>query len=232
MLTLIVDSSSRQTTAIVARHGRPAATVSANGSTMHILHPGIMSALKLACESLGDIGLIAVVHGPGSWTGIQIGVTTARTLAQVLDVPLLPISKLDALAATASHWRGKIGTIIDARQGFLYSAAYAWDGRSPSILLEGRKRKVDQFVSELERIPGETLFVGDAVAACEADLQLALGDAAARCARIFEPHPEALARLVSCRASEALSGEDRFTFDPLYMLADGDGPQPFEGRGR
>src|SRR5579875_2262658 len=148
MLTLIVDSSSRQSSAIIAKNGQLAAIVSAYRSPIQTLHSNIMSALGLACASLADVTLIAVVHGPGSWTGIQTGVTTARTLAQVLNVPLLPISKLHALAATVSAGQGKIGAMIDARHGFVYSGAYSCQGRALKVLLEGKKRPVERFISE------------------------------------------------------------------------------------
>jgi len=231
MLTLIVDSSSNQSSAIVAKNGQPAAMVSAYRSPMRTLHSGIMSTLGLAGASLADVTLIAVVHGPGSWTGIQIAVTTARTLAQVLNLPLLPISKLDALAATVSAWQGKVGAMIDARHGFVYSGAYSCQGRSLTPLLEGRKRPVQKFVSELVALPGDTLFVGNGVGAYQADLISVFGDAA-RWEPLEEPHPEALCRLATGGFLSALKGEDRFSFAPLYMLADGDGPRPFEGCGR
>jgi tRNA threonylcarbamoyladenosine biosynthesis protein TsaB len=198
---------------------------------MPTLHSGIKTALGLACASLADVTLIAVVHGPGSWTGIQIGVTTARTLAQVLNLPLLPISKLDALAATVSSGCGKIGVMIDARHGFVYSGAYSCQERRLKPLLEGKKRPVEEFASELAALPGETVFVGNGVGAYQATVISASSDSV-RWEFFEEPHPEALCRLATEGFEDALKGDDRFAFAPLYMLADGDGPKPFEGRGR
>jgi len=80
--------------------------------------------LKSAGWELGDLGLIAAGIGPGSFTGIRIGVATAIGLAQTLKIPFLGISGLDALARQLPNTEGKIGVVMDAQRGQVYYAEY------------------------------------------------------------------------------------------------------------
>lgn len=96
--------------------------------------------LPLALELLDDAGLafamldrIAVGVGPGTFTGLRIGVATARGLAQAHEVPLVPVSTLRALAAAAAdNDPGQpVLAVIDARRGEAFAAAWAADARDP-----------------------------------------------------------------------------------------------------
>jgi tRNA threonylcarbamoyladenosine biosynthesis protein TsaB len=80
--------------------------------------------LKNAGWDLEDLGLIVAGIGPGSFTGIRIGVATAIGLAQTLGIPFSGVSGLDALARQLPIIDGKIGVIMDAQRGQVYYAEY------------------------------------------------------------------------------------------------------------
>lgn len=71
-----------------------------------------------------DIDLIAVAKGPGSYTGVRIGVTTAKTYAWARNIPLLGVSTLAAIAYSHSNFDGMVSPIIDARRGQVYTGLY------------------------------------------------------------------------------------------------------------
>jgi tRNA threonylcarbamoyladenosine biosynthesis protein TsaB len=80
--------------------------------------------LKNAGWNLADLGLIVAGIGPGSFTGIRIGVATAIGLAQTLGIPFAGVSGLDALARQLPIIDGKIGVVMDAQRGQVYYAEY------------------------------------------------------------------------------------------------------------
>jgi tRNA threonylcarbamoyladenosine biosynthesis protein TsaB len=72
-----------------------------------------------------EIDRIAVGAGPGGFTGLRIGIATARALAQATGLPLVPVSSLAVLAAGAGDPEGAIAAVTDARRGEVFAAAYA-----------------------------------------------------------------------------------------------------------
>jgi tRNA threonylcarbamoyladenosine biosynthesis protein TsaB len=86
----------------------------------------VEQALRDGGVAWDDIDRIAVGVGPGGFTGLRIGIATARALAQARGLPLVPVSSLAALAAGAAGAGGAIAAVIDARRGEVFAAA--WDG--------------------------------------------------------------------------------------------------------
>jgi len=74
----------------------------------------------------GDLACVAVSIGPGSFTGIRIGVSTARALSQALDIPVTGVSSLRAFAYNAPDYDGLICPVFDARRGQVYGGAFRW----------------------------------------------------------------------------------------------------------
>jgi len=92
--------------------------------------------LKMSGWSLSDLGLIVAGIGPGSFTGIRIGISTALGLAQTCALPFAGISGLDALAQKLTGAEGRIGAVMDAQRGQVYFAEYA--GRHGKIVRAGK----------------------------------------------------------------------------------------------
>lgn len=92
------------------------------------LLPMIESILKNTGNTAADIDLYAVSTGPGSFTGIRIGVSTVKGMAFVHDTPCVGVSSLDALAMGFGAVRGIIVPAVDARRNTAYSAVYTSDG--------------------------------------------------------------------------------------------------------
>lgn len=89
-----------------------------------VLAPAIESLMKLTGASLGDVGRLVVDGGPGLFTGLRVGVATAKALASALDVPVVACSSLDALAYPHRDSGCRVASVVDARRGEVFWAWY------------------------------------------------------------------------------------------------------------
>jgi tRNA threonylcarbamoyladenosine biosynthesis protein TsaB len=152
-------------------------------------HPGhatellAMTAQVLAEEGVAwsELDRIAVGVGPGTFTGLRVGIATARGLAQSLSVDLVGISSLRALAqgASAQHGHERVLAVIDARRGEAFAAAYSVTGRDSIDELAPPRALAPE---DLAGVAGEAEERGDA----HAEPWLALGNGAIR----FREHLE------------------------------------------
>lgn len=117
MRTLILDTSGPFTTVLVATEVSLSTASVLQGRPAEHLHEQIQTSLSCLDIEPSDLDRIAVVVGPGSWTGLNIGVTAAKTLAQVLEIPLSPIRTLDALVAGHSE---PVWALMNAGRGQCY----------------------------------------------------------------------------------------------------------------
>lgn len=109
-----------------------------------------------------DLSGVAVAGGPGSFTGLRIGMVTAKALGQALALPLCSISTLAALAAQHPLFPGLICPILDARREQVYNAIFT-AGTQVERLVADRSLSVTELLQELQQRPEPVLFVGDAV---------------------------------------------------------------------
>ena len=94
-----------------------------NSDTSSRVIPIIDEAFKSTNLTINDIDKIFVVNGPGSFTGIRVGVTIAKTISYCLNKPLISLSELELLATTSTN-SDYVVPIIDARRGYVYGAIY------------------------------------------------------------------------------------------------------------
>lgn len=114
-------------------------------------------ALKRGGLALAEIDGLAVGIGPGSWTGVRIGVTVAKTLAYAVNKPICGISSLEALAYQARSSRMLICPLVDAGKGNVYAAFYRGQGKA--VAMEGNYY-VGGIRGLVQRIREPVLFVG------------------------------------------------------------------------
>jgi tRNA threonylcarbamoyladenosine biosynthesis protein TsaB len=126
------------------------------------LLPTIDRMLSDTNVSLRDIGGIAVTRGPGSYTGVRIGVTTAKMLAWSLKLPLVGISSLAALAVNGRRFSGSLIPMWDARRERVYTGHYRFDkNENIPAVHQDRVVPVKDWVKRLTETEGPFLFLGD-----------------------------------------------------------------------
>lgn len=160
-------------------------------SHLQNLTPQIRQVLEEAGSSIDDVAAIAVSHGPGSFTGIRIGVSTARALSQIKGMPCVPVSSLEALAMRARTAAGTpedlaagapvktagrlICPILDARRSQVYGAGYLLeeaDGAEVKLreVIQAGPYTIEEF---MDLISGwdEVFMMGDGVDTCGEKIQ-------------------------------------------------------------
>jgi tRNA threonylcarbamoyladenosine biosynthesis protein TsaB len=158
------------------------------------------------------IDRIAVGVGPGSFTGLRIGISTARALAQAREIPIVPVGSLAALARGLSRDERGAGRlalpVIDARRGEAFAALYA-DGTE---IWEPFVTPPDELAERLRQLDGAVLAAGDGALRFAAELE-ATG---ATVAPPEDPIHHLAARDV-CAAGEAASEAPPDQIQPLYL---------------
>ena len=176
MLILGVETSTVQVGCAIGGHeGVLASTHSARGKRhAESLAPAIEFMCRQARVELSEIGVVAVDVGPGLFTGLRVGIATAKAIAQALRVPMIGIGSLDLLAFPARFSPRLITAVIDARRGEVFTASYR------------------QVPGGIQRISGPVVctpadLASDLVATRE-DVLL-VGDGAIRYSESFEAQP-------------------------------------------
>ena len=171
-------------------------------------HPGHATRLLELAEELlgeaqiawGDVGSLAVGVGPGTFTGLRVGLATARGLAQSLGVGLAGVSSLRALAAGPGEAPGGVLAVIDARRGEVFIAAYGGAGEE---LLPARALApglLGEALSGLGPVAGPWTAIGDGALRYRGDIEAA---------RVLVPEDSSPLHLLRARAicELALAGE-------------------------
>jgi tRNA threonylcarbamoyladenosine biosynthesis protein TsaB len=181
------------------------------------LLPMIDEALRRCGLAVRDIDLFAAVTGPGSFTGVRIGVSTIKGMAHGAGKPCAGVNALQALAAGISGTGALICPIQDARAGQVYGAAFM-SGMPPQRALPDRAAKLDAYLDDATRCAsdGQTLcFVGDGVLTYREAIVDALGDRA-----VFPPAHLALLRPSSAALLARFETPvDYLTLMPYYLRA-------------
>ena len=160
-----------------------------------------------------DLEGLAVSIGPGSFTGLRVGVATMKGLALALDLPVAPVPTLDALAATLPFAAAPVCPLLVARKGEVYCSLYRWQGNAMERQWDYLALAPDAAAARLD---GPVIVLGDGVVTCRPYLAR-LGDAVMEAppARRL-PSPGVVAQLGHALLS-AGKGMDADALVPLYL---------------
>ncbi len=179
------------------------------------LMPMIDGALRDAGIMLGEVHRIACVTGPGSFTGVRIGVSTVKGLAHGKDIPCVPVDALQAMAAGVGSFEGVICPIQDARAGQVYGAAFR-AGLPPERLMEDQPLALSDYLNRLRSLGQRFLFLGDGMPVHRRAILESMGDCA-----VFASPQHAFLRPASVAVLGAMAAETlKYTeLMPLYLRA-------------
>ncbi|MFF2179239.1 tRNA (adenosine(37)-N6)-threonylcarbamoyltransferase complex dimerization subunit type 1 TsaB [Lysinibacillus sp. NPDC058147] len=180
MIWLGIETANAPLSIAVIRDGKVIAEIVQNIKLTHSAGamPAIEEVLAKAGIKPSELDAIAVSEGPGSYTGVRIGVTLAKTLAWTLKKPLVGISSLKSLAANAALYDGFICPIFDARRDNVYTAVYR--GCELETIIEDYHDHIDGLLERLQALEAPVLFVGADVEVFWHKIVEVLGDYAQR----------------------------------------------------
>ncbi len=164
MKIFAIDTTVKTATAALVENGKRIAEYSLSTDTHSTtLLPMISSVLALSGTKVTDIDLFAVSAGPGSFTGVRIGVSTIKGLAFANNIPCAGVSSLEAMAMNFAGIRGTIVPVINARNKMVYTAVFASDGvTAPVRVSEDEQILITELLDKLNAMPGPFYFTGDA----------------------------------------------------------------------
>ena len=218
MKILAIDTSGPVCGVAVMKDGAIVYEASAVNRMTHSVN--LLPMIDTACQSAGltiaELDRIAVVSGPGSFTGVRIGVSTVKGLAHAHNTPCVAVDALEAMATGAGEFAGVICPIQDARAGQVYGAAFSAGDARPQRLMHDTPMKLEEYVEAIQSFGERFLFLGDGMPVHRTKLEKLLGDAA-----VFAKPQLAFLRPASAAYLAFLEENtvDYLALEPLYLRA-------------
>ena len=219
MKILAIDSSGLTASVAIVTEDAVLAEYNTNFKKTHsqTLLPMIDSIMSMTGIGKSELDAVAVAKGPGSFTGLRIGAGTAKGIALALNIPIIPVSTLEALAWTFSIYDGPICPVMDARRAQLYSAVYRFEDTGTKVLCSDAARSYEEVVKMLNTLGEEVILTGDGLTPASDFLKTGL-KVPFRFASVYENRQRA-AVLGDLALKRAEAGEytDPDRFAPVYL---------------
>jgi tRNA threonylcarbamoyladenosine biosynthesis protein TsaB len=212
MKILVIDTSGPVCGTAIMDEDRVYSEFTAQNRNTHSasLMPMAEEALQAAGTELRELDAIAAVTGPGSFTGVRIGVATAKGLAHGAGLPCIPVDALEALSASAGEFDGIICPIQDARAGQVYGAAF----RAGERMTGDAPMKLEDFLETVRPLGDRFLFIGDGVPVHREKIREQLGEKATFAAPHFSYLRPSAAGMVALKKGTRM---DYLTLQATYL---------------
>ncbi len=165
MKLLVLDSSGMVASVAIMTEDTLIGEYTMNHKKTHsqTLLPMLDEVVKMTETDLETIDAIAIAKGPGSFTGLRIGSTTAKGLGMALDKPIVSVPTIDAIAYNLFESDKVICPIMDARRSNVYTGTYEWNEGTFTVIEEQCARSIVETVEAINAIGRPVIFLGDAV---------------------------------------------------------------------
>lgn len=174
MVFLGIDTSTKFLCVVLARQGRVVAAYRVETERAHaqLLPDEIRRLLKKNHSRINDIKLLGVDIGPGSFTGIRIGIATIKGLGLALGVNIVCVSSLDVLAwGLRNKTVGLACPVMDAKKGQVYAAVYENKSGIPKRITGYYLGKLEGFLRKIDKYKKDIVFTGDAIGLYRRELE-------------------------------------------------------------
>jgi tRNA threonylcarbamoyl adenosine modification protein YeaZ len=218
MRILSIDSATEAATCSVIEDDKLLGEITFNYKKQHsvILMTIIDNLLKNINKTINDIDGFVVSKGPGSFTGLRIGMATIKGLSQGTNKPFVSISSLDALAYNLAYTDGIICPILNALRGNVYTALYSFNNNKLERLTDYMVISLEELLSLLKEKNTSVTFIGDGVPLFKDSIKLSIPNVKFAPTSLNLVKASALAEL---GLEKLLEGEydDLYTSAPIYI---------------
>ena len=161
MNILAIDTSNELLGVAVLNHEKVLGEISTNVKNDHSvrLMPAIVSLLEHLDMKPDHINKVVVAQGPGSYTGVRIGVTTAKSIAWALNIPIVGVSSLEALSYNGSLFNGMISPFFDARRKMVYTGLYEKSGSQMIVVEKETNISMEEWLIKIAKRNEKILFL-------------------------------------------------------------------------
>ncbi len=219
MKILAVDSSANVASAAITEDDKLICEFTLNHKKTHSekLMPMIDELFHSAQLTPGDIDLFAAANGPGSFTGLRIGVATVKGLAHAVQKPVAGVSTLLAMAYNLPFCGALVAPIMDARRAQVYNGIYRWRSGRFEAVAAPRAIAMRDCLADLRELGEPVVFLGDGVPVHREQIQAQLGGQA-----MFAPSSCNRQRAASVALAAAQMYQDGlcqnyYTLAPVYL---------------
>jgi tRNA threonylcarbamoyl adenosine modification protein YeaZ len=218
MKILSIDSSTECASCAVLEDNKLLGEINLNNKKQHsvILMPMVDNLLKSLQLSVTDLDGFVVSKGPGSFTGLRIGMSMIKGLSQGIKKPFVSVSSLDALAYNMAYSQGIVCPILDALRENVYTALYAFEGSSLTRISDYMTISIDELIDKLKEHKAPVSFIGDAVYKFRDKLASSLDNANFAPVHLNLVRASALGE-IGAKLLAAGECDDLYTSAPIYL---------------
>ena len=168
MLILAFETSAKAASVALTENGKLLGEAYQNTGLTHSQTLMVMAedVLKQCGKLAADVEAVAVAEGPGSFTGVRIGVAAAKGFAWGKEIPCYGVSTLEAMAESLGAFDGYVCPCMDARRSQVYNALFLAEGGKLTRITEDRAIALADLKEELKNLPKSVFLVGDGTNLC------------------------------------------------------------------
>ena len=215
MKILSLDSSSVTASVAITENDNIISEKFINNGLTHsqTLMPLVEEALKESDTSIKDIDLFAVTNGPGSFTGVRIGISAVKGMADALNKPCFAVSTLEAIAEPLKNEDVIACAVMDARCNQVYTALFNMGNH----LFEDKAVLIDELGVELKKYDKKVIFIGDGAEICYEKLHEIISDCEIADEDIRYVHASSIGRLAKKKIENGESSIESSKLLPFYL---------------